>query len=61
MAEIGEPENKVPEGFWARFVKTEGFWEGNSRILQLFNEYITFHSHFLHFFTDFETNCINSK
>ena len=27
MAEIGEPENLVPEGFWARFIKTEGFWE----------------------------------
>ena len=27
MAEIGEPENLVPEGFWARFVKTEGFWK----------------------------------
>ena len=30
MAEIGEPENLVPEGFWARFVKTEGFWEENN-------------------------------
>ena len=27
MAQIGEPENLVPEGFWARFIKTEGFWE----------------------------------
>ena len=27
MAEIGGPENLVPEGFWARFVKTERFWE----------------------------------
>ena len=32
MAEIGEPENLVPEGYWARFVKTEGFWEGNSKM-----------------------------
>ena len=30
MAEIGEPENLVPEGFGARFVKTEGFWEGKN-------------------------------
>ena len=27
MAEIGEPENLVPGGFLARFVKTEGFSE----------------------------------
>ena len=27
MAEIAELENLVPEGFWARYVKTEGFWE----------------------------------
>ena len=27
MAEIGELENLVPEGFWPRFVKTEGFRE----------------------------------
>ena len=43
MAEIGEPENLVPEGFRARFVKTEGFWEGNSKILQL----IKGNTHFL--------------
>ena len=32
MAEIGELENLVPEGFRARFEKTEGFWEGNSKM-----------------------------
>ena len=33
MAEIGEPENLVSERFWARFAKTEGFWEENSKNL----------------------------
>ena len=32
MAEIGEHENLVPEGFWAGAVKTEGFWEGNKKM-----------------------------
>ena len=31
MAEIGELENLVPEGFWARFVKTEGFWRKKTK------------------------------
>jgi len=26
MAEKGELENYVPEGFWPNFMKTEGFW-----------------------------------
>ena len=54
MAEIADPWILDPEGFWLRFAKTEGFWEGNCRILQLFNEDISFHTTFLHFFTDFE-------
>ena len=61
MAEIGELENLVPEGFWARFVKTEGFWEENNRILQLFKENVSFYTNFSHFFTDFEKNWINTK
>ena len=31
MAEIGEPENLVPEGFWARFVKNGGILGGKER------------------------------
>ena len=31
MAEIGELKNLVPGGFWARFVKTEGFWEEKNK------------------------------
>ena len=58
MAEIGELENLVPEGFWARFVKTEGFWEKNNRILRLFEENVSFYTNF---FTDFEKNWINTK
>ena len=46
MAEIGDPENLVPEGFWARFVKTEGFWDENNRILQLFKENVSFRTNF---------------
>ena len=60
-AEIGEFENLVPGGFWARFVKTEGFWEKNNRILQLFKENVSFHTNFSHFFTDFEKNWTNTK
>ena len=62
MAEIAHPGILDPEGFRLRFAKTEGFCERNSRILQLFNEDISFHTNFLHFFPDFEKiNCTNSK
>ena len=56
MAEIADPWILDPEGFRFRFTKTEGFWEGNSRILQLFKESISYHTHFSHFFIDFEKN-----
>ena len=56
MAEIADPWILDPEGFWFRFVKSEGFWEGNSRILQLLIENISFHTNF---FTYFEKNGIN--
>ena len=35
MAEIVNPWILDPEGFCLRFAKTEGLWEGNSKILQL--------------------------
>ena len=55
-------ENLVQEGFWARFVKTEGLWEEqNNRILQLFKENVSFYTNFSHFFTGFEENWINTK
>ena len=54
MAEIADPWILDPEGFWFRFVKTEGFWKGNSRILQLYKGNISFYTPFLHFFADFE-------
>ena len=54
MAEIADPWIQDPEGFWFRFVKTEGFWKGNNRILQLYKGNISFYTHFLHFFADFE-------
>ena len=48
MAEIADHWILYPEGFWFRFIKTEGFRKGKSRILQVFNENISFHTHFLH-------------
>jgi len=37
MAEIVDPWILDPEGFCFRFAKTEEFWEGNGKILQLIN------------------------
>ena len=49
MAEIVDPWILDPEGFGFRFAKTEGFWEGNSKILQLIKGNTKVHTHFLHF------------
>ena len=42
MAEIVDPWILDPEEFFLRFAKTEGFWEGNSKILQLIKENTNF-------------------
>ena len=51
MAEIVDPWILDPEGFYLRFAKTEGFWEGNSKILQLIKGHTQF-------FTDFEPKLV---
>ena len=53
MAEIVDPWILDPEGFCLRFAKTEGFWEGNSKILQLIKENT-------HFFNDFEKKLVQN-
>ena len=53
MAETGDPLILAPERFCYRFAKT-GFWEGNSKILQLIKENTNF-------FNDFEKKLVQNS
>ena len=57
MAEIVDPWILDPEGFCFKLEKTEGFWEGNSKMWPLHGGNTRIHSHFLnflHFLHDFK-------